>query len=1047
MVRKDDPALGDFLKRHGARLVDDGLAPGVGKNPFAVARFDPAAVDVADAAALLEILGLRGTLRLSDPALLSLLALYAEERLRGHAVEFNPVITYSGQPRTREADGANVFAEAHATDCLQGLQRAWLYTSIYDREVADGMDPVRVAVIDSNFCPGIAHEAVVAGGYDLYNGLPGPFGRAEVFGTGGSFHGTAMASVVGGLLDNRAGAAGSGGLVSELLLYNIGGLTYLFDAARGIRRAVADGAQVVNMSFGFPCGIAGFDFCNPVAGGLLCAFLGPIIDGILVAASPFLPLPPGSGGVACLVLVGFLAGSRGSFEDAIDVAEEAGVVLVASAGNAIDPFGEGTVEGFRIIPAVLDRVIAVGVVQASADDDGDGDADRTYFNTQFHGSAVDVWVLEAPPHFLPDADGDCPPFTVSYPGGTSGGAAYTSGVVAMVRAVNPTLNPQQIRDLLAASTVDRPGTDDRVRRFLRSDLAVMAAGNQPVGPFPDPALVTAALGFDETDGTLPSSYGPTGGCLDAAGAPWPPVLRSANDTGGAATEIAFPEESSWRGEDFGLHHFAAGPAGGDVDFFRIAAAEGAGPCSIADVTITTEYLRLAGEVRPRMDGVTGSFATADTGDRSRTTWRGTQLFVGVARSFRIEGSDNVYHLEVAAGAVESRLPDRFETNNAPATATSLPGVYRTTRDHDFIEHALRVTGLNLHCRSDRDFFRVDLPEGIEDCHAPEDSCGLGPVLGGLTQLHRVRARGPRGPALRPGGRDRRSVGERHPPLLPAGAGLLAGLLLEVEGDGLRYREYELSVRYRLPSEVASTEEVSEELNEWLCCELAEGRPCGPGSEPDDDWGGPGSIGIDIFSPWLDAPRLLEFDAFCPQEICTPAPAHYHRMAGPEARPWTSSSRPRPRPGTASRASSSTAGTRWPASPGRPSSPARAEEAASATRPAAGPGSAAIRSSPGTSSCPGSRAARTTCGSAASRPARSTRSRTRSRSRRSRPRRRRRTWRRRGPAPRPLTSPGKTTRVGKRSTRSSGLTPGPARTARWPGSPPARPPTRTAASPP
>jgi hypothetical protein len=88
------------------------------------------------------------------------------------------------------------------------------------------------------------------------------------------------------------------------------------------------------------------------------------------------------------------------------------------------------------------------------------------------------------------------------------------------------------------------------------------------------------------------------------------------------------------------------------------------------------------------------------------------------------------------------------------------------------------------------------------------------------------------------------------------------------------------VRYRLPSEVASTEEVAEEFNEWLCCELTEGRPCGPDSEPDDDWGGPDSIGIDIFSPWLDGPRLLEFDAFCPREVCTPAPAQYHRMSWP-----------------------------------------------------------------------------------------------------------------------------------------------------------------------
>lgn len=201
-----------------------------------------------------------------------------------------------------------------------------------------------------------------------------------------------------------------------------------------------------------------------------------------------------------------------AYAEAVNTAVEAGITVVASAGN----------DGFTdtlAAPACLTRAIAVG----SAWDTDPGavgyvfcldqectqscdDSFRWQGAVACYSNSSAYLDLIAPSEYLrASAAGGV---TVDF-GGTSGAAAYVSGAAALLTEVMPGANPATVRFLLAAS--GRPTMDDRnglVRPIINladavdaaSRVAVAGDTSVPILSYPEPPL-TSSLWVDQ-DGTV-----------------------------------------------------------------------------------------------------------------------------------------------------------------------------------------------------------------------------------------------------------------------------------------------------------------------------------------------------------------------------------------------------------------------------------------------------------------------------------------------------------------------------------------------------------------
>ncbi|WP_299432482.1 S8/S53 family peptidase [uncultured Meiothermus sp.] len=232
--------------------------------------------------------------------------------------------------------------------------------------------------------------------------------------SGGSscpWHGTGAAHVATAIPNNRFGAAGTGGQVADPMLFKIN-LYYVGAVARAIRTAVAWGADVISMSFGYNCDNF---FCD--------AF----------------------------------------FEDniyaALRNARDNGVVMTAAAGNS------GDSANGRLPCKASEDVICVGALT----DDG-----NTRFNVpgwwaSSFGSAVDIWA----PTNLKAIYGNDPAgsLTLVTFGGTSASTPFIAGIAAALKAYNPSLTSAQVTDLLRRTAwTDSP--DSTVSHYVNAYRAL-----------------------------------------------------------------------------------------------------------------------------------------------------------------------------------------------------------------------------------------------------------------------------------------------------------------------------------------------------------------------------------------------------------------------------------------------------------------------------------------------------------------------------------------------------------------------------------------------
>jgi subtilisin family serine protease len=509
----DHQQLEQFLKEtEGKVIMDDVIDDQEGGKAacYLIGLEDTSQADIVHLPQIRALFGENDTLYASSEDALRMYALAMEYWMRGYAVGVNSRLQYMAAPTTSDAalttgvpfdamgtdpnHSSRIFADP---DNRLQVRNAWAFLALWDKDT----ERIPVAFLDMGFAPNPDFRGFPENIFqrDLEGGTTGPHSAEATPSVGASFfgppmwHGNGVVTTAGGVLNNGFGAVGTGGQVLEPRLYKTGLRSYVFEIGRGIIQATNEGAAIINISAGYPCRVVsnigvGFRICSQVGRVALCATLRTILE---VAADLLLLIPivgPGlrlaaqasidTAFAACLLIavaVDVLGGElRGPMERAVQYAQSRGVPVVSIAGNIprnlprelgnIIPLDEQDVSIWEVVPGVIPGVICVG-----ACDDG-----PSFANIHYFGDRVDIWapIREGGPHlsfFKPHTIEALGTPQNQIPlegfGGTSAAAPYVTGIIAMMMAVNRTLNPvvAQSSGLTTGELALIPG---RIRQLL-----------------------------------------------------------------------------------------------------------------------------------------------------------------------------------------------------------------------------------------------------------------------------------------------------------------------------------------------------------------------------------------------------------------------------------------------------------------------------------------------------------------------------------------------------------------------------------------------------
>ena len=272
--------------------------------------------------------------------------------------------------------------------CVSGMWQ-FLFERGFTPEKAHRGRPLKLAILDDGFWlqpngrANLGASALLSDPtsdlpehpeqFDFSRGVPNAAAASASRCSGNTpcpWHGNGTASIATAYLNNQYGAAGTGGLVAEPLLYRMG--ASYFHQAWAIRKAQGAGVSVLSMSFGSPT----------------CKF---------AICKRFLEI--------------------GGYLQAFRDAHARGLVIVAAAGNGTTKAPAADVEEQAIRPCTNPGVICVGALDKSSK--------RLASGYSFFGAGVKIW---APSNIPVMPDGDSNNSTYSF-GGTSFGTVCC-GVVA-----------------------------------------------------------------------------------------------------------------------------------------------------------------------------------------------------------------------------------------------------------------------------------------------------------------------------------------------------------------------------------------------------------------------------------------------------------------------------------------------------------------------------------------------------------------------------------------------------------------------------------------
>ena len=490
---------------------------------------------VDDLSKNLEVLGLRGHHWFSSEESSRLVALLARESelgvqpnliMRPQYIPEHPLVNTTGIDQNNYSAWLSAHENAEewwwmngtddpSTPEIEGFNviRAWDYLQYMGVPPSNGeWQPPRVAIIDSGFyldeTTGIPIADDGHGDY-FYYGNSGPF-QADMIdhdgtaggesawyhpGSGalGNWHGQAAFGVAAARSSNIYGGAGTGGPVAVPMLFKIDSTTYLF--ADVVQSAWINGADVISISAAFPC-------------GTICYFphnLENIVDLTVEVLNP-LPIDlfpredPGERVEASILNAAaqrtvVVASAGNAFAGIRDLDAADVISFVDDCVLVVDILGYASVGDLWIIPCEVSHVICVGAVGQ----------DGVVQDYSFYGPNVDIW---APAGITATVDPDEADNDANWWGrdelkenyhGTSAAAPYVAGVVALMRALDPTLTPAQIQSIIQETANE--STDPLVATgYVNAYEAVRSVKeNQP------PTLELSGIGGGDVSYSVPSS--------------------------------------------------------------------------------------------------------------------------------------------------------------------------------------------------------------------------------------------------------------------------------------------------------------------------------------------------------------------------------------------------------------------------------------------------------------------------------------------------------------------------------------------------------------
>jgi len=428
------------------------------------------------------------------------------------------------------------------------------------------------------------------------------------------WHGNAVASVAAARVGNGMGAAGVGGTVARPVLLKTD--LSIFQVIEGVQVCLDWGIDVLNISFS-----------------------------IEADAEIWFPTK--------------------AWNHAFQFAANKGLIIVASAGNR----SKNLPDDANPRPATrTPGTITVGALDAGALDSNNNVTNYQARSDSNFGDSVNIWAPGTGLPVMPDPNN----LGGSLQSGTSMAAPFVSGVLAMMRAVNPSIDNTQARQLLIDSGWKGSGKV-----------------NVGVDAF---AAVLAAMG-----GRLPEDEGVPNNSPGTAS-----KLRMIS--GGRLVPYA-PGKS-----------FAFLSHGADQDWYKFDVEE------FSRFDLQMNWYSLLGSVSVSLEP-DDPFSQA-LGELSETSVPGSTRLVGLLApggyKLHVRGSLNLYELTVDL-ARAPLTPDQFEPNNTFESATRFRVADPPKPGEVVVDATAQAPGtfdLTLHTLGDRDFFRIEVGSHENPLHVP-----------------------------------------------------------------------------------------------------------------------------------------------------------------------------------------------------------------------------------------------------------------------------------------------------------------------------------------